>query len=160
MDSMVQHEMLHHVNRQGVFMKKMFTASLAVLALAGLGSSGVAQATPVQKQLVQSSSAQYNPVLNQLSSALSIGSSVLRNDPSGNQPSNLRALVALLKNVDNKHYNALNYGLTTPQQAADCRARFDGKPGEPRLDIYVPQDCSKVEVTQDDYDQALRAIGF
>ena len=141
-------------------MKKMFTASLAVLALAGLGSSGVAQATPVQKQLVQSSSAQHNPVLNQLSSALSIGSSVLRNDPSGNQPSNLRALVALLKNVDNKHYNALNYGLTTPQQAADCRYRIDGKPGEPRPDIYVSQDCSKVEVTQDDYDQALRAIGF
>ena len=141
-------------------MKKMFTASLAVLTLTGLASGGVAQATPVQKQLVQSSSAQDNSVVNQLSSALSIGSSVLWNDPSGNQPSNFRALVAFLKNVDNKYYNALNYGLTTPQQAADCRARFDGKPGEPRLSSYVPQDCSKVEVTQDDYDQALRAIGF
>lgn len=141
-------------------MKKMFTASLAVLTLAGLASGGVAQAMPVQKQLVQSSSAQDNSVSNQLKSALSIGSSVLWNNPRGNRPSNLRALVALLKNVDNKHYNALNYGLTTPQQAADCRYRIDGKPGEPRPNIYVPQDCSKVEVTQDDYDQALRAIGF
>ncbi|WP_454979103.1 hypothetical protein [Corynebacterium propinquum] len=141
-------------------MKKIFTASLAVLTLAGLASGGVAQAMPVQKQLVQSSSAQDNSVSNQLKSALSIGSSVLWNNPRGNQPSNFRALVAWLKNVDNKHYNALNYGLTTPQQAADCRDRIDGKPGEPRLSIYVPQDCSKVEVTQDDYDQALRAIGF